>query len=265
MEEITLNNGVKMPQMGYGVYQIPAAITEQCVSDALNIGYRSIDTAQCYDNERAVGAAIRKSGLRRNEVFITTKLWGCRDYKGAQLSINESLKQLNWDYIDLLLIHEPTGNIPEIYRAMEDALKTGKLRAIGVANFLEDTFGELVKQATIVPAVNQVEMHVFRQQISLRKLMQQYGTQPESWAPLAEGKNGFFINPTLAEIGKAHGKTIAQIGLRFLYQQGIVIIPKSVHKERMIENRNISDFSLTDEEMNRIRTLDRGKSLFGWW
>lgn len=265
MEEITLNNGIKMPQIGYGVYQIPAAITEQCVADALNVGYRSIDTAQCYGNERAVGAAIRKSGLHRDEVFITTKLWGCRAYKDAQISINESLKRLNSDYIDLLLIHEPTGDIPEIYRAMENALKTGKLRAIGVANFLEDTYAELVRRVNIVPAVNQVEMHVFRQQVSLRELMRQHGTQPESWAPLAEGKNGFFTNPTLAEIGKAHSKTIAQVGLRFLYQQGVVIIPKSVHKERIIENRNILDFSLTDEEMSRIRTLDRKKSFFSWW
>ncbi len=265
MEEIILNNGIKMPQIGYGVYQIPATITEQCVADALNVGYRSIDTAQCYGNERAVSAAVRKSGVRREQIFITTKLWGCTDYRDAQKSIDDSLKLLDSDYIDLLLIHEPTGNIPEIYRAMEDALKTGKLRAIGVANFLEDTYAELVKRVTIVPAVNQVEMHVFRQQVSLRKLMQQHGTQPESWAPLAEGKNGFFTNPTLSEIGKAHGKTIAQVGLRFLYQQGIVIIPKSVHKERMIENRDILDFSLTDEEMNRIRTLDRKKSFFNWW
>lgn len=265
MEGITLNNGIKMPQIGYGVYQIPPTITEQCVSDALSVGYRSIDTAQCYGNEQAVGAAIRKSGVRRDQIFITTKLWGCQDYKDAQTSINNSLKRLDSDYIDLLLIHEPTGYIPEIYRAMEDALRAGKLRAIGVANFLEDTYTELVKQVAVVPAVNQVEMHVFRQQVSLRHLMRQHGTQPESWAPLAEGRNGFFTNSTLAEIAKAHDKTIAQIGLRFLYQQGIVIIPKSIHKERMIENRNILDFSLTDEEMDRIRILDRKNSLFGWW
>lgn len=262
---IKLNNGVEMPRIGYGVYQIPVALTEKCVLGALSVGYRSIDTAQCYGNERAVGTAIRKSGLNRKDVFITTKLWGCTGFRDAELSINASLKRLQSEYIDLLLIHEPTGNVPEIYRAMEDAYRTGKLRAIGVANFIDDVYVRFIKEVDIVPAVNQVETHVFRQQTRLREMMKQYDTQAEAWSPLAAGRNGFFSNSILKELSDRYHKSIAQIGLRFLYQQGIIVIPKSVHIERMKENLEIMDFFLNDKDMELIKTLDNGRSLFGWW
>lgn len=264
-KSVTLNNGVKMPRIGYGVYLIPSGMTERCVREALRLGYRSIDTAQCYGNEREVGVAVRKSGLSRNEVFITTKLWGCSNYRDTLSSIDSSLRRLDLDYIDLLLIHEPTGDIPEIYKAMEDAYRVGKLRAIGVANFLDDAYLNLVEYAEIMPAINQVETHVFRQQASLRELMKLYGTQAEAWSPLAAGRDGFFTQPVLEEIARAHGKSVAQVGLRFLYQQNIIVIPKSTHIERMRENKEIEDFMLTDEEMKRIMLLDRGKSLFNWW
>lgn len=264
-KSVTLNNGVEMPRIGYGVYLIAPGMTERCVHEALSVGYRSIDTAQCYGNEKEVGIAVRKSGRSRNEVFITTKLWGCSGYRDTQQSIDASLRRLDLGYIDLLLIHEPTGYVPEIYRAMEDACRTGKLRAIGVANFLDDAYLHLVEQAEIIPAVNQVETHAFRQQASLRKLMKSYGTQAEAWSPLAAGRNGFFTQPVLTEIARTHGKSVAQVGLRFLYQQDIIVIPKSTHIERMRENREIEDFVLTDEEMQRITLLDKGKSLFNWW
>jgi diketogulonate reductase-like aldo/keto reductase len=262
---IVLNNGVKMPKIGYGVYQIPASITERCVSDALRVGYRHIDTAQCYGNERAVGKAVEKSRLKREEVFITTKLWGGHGYKDTLRSIDISLRELELDYVDLLLIHEPTGDFNEIYRAMETSYQEGKLRALGVANFLETNFNRLLKTAKVVPAVNQIETHVFRQQEAMRKLMKEYGTQPQSWAPLAEAKNGILTNDILVSIARTHNKTAAQIALRFLYQQDILIIPKSTHMERMKENLDVRDFSLTETEMEQIRKLEKGKSLFSWW
>ena len=240
-------------------------ITEKCVADALSVGYRSIDTAQCYGNEKQVGKAVKKSGLARDEVFITTKLWGGRGYKDTVASIDSSLKAIGLDYIDLLLIHEPTGDYLEIYRAMEDAYKAGKLRAIGVANFLEDNFRRLCNNCTVTPAVDQVETHIFRQQKGLRKLLDEKGVIHESWSPLACGRNGFFRNPVLLQIADKYGKTAAQVGLHFLYQQDIVIIPKSTHIERMRENLDILDFSLTDDEINELKALDLGKSLFGWW
>ncbi|KAH0787030.1 aldo/keto reductase [Histomonas meleagridis] len=265
MKSIRLNNGVEMPMIGYGVYLIPSNKTEQCVLDALNTGYRSIDTAQCYGNEHEVGLAVKKSGIPREQVFITTKLWGCRGYQDTVKSINGSLRELDLGYIDLLLIHEPTGNYLEIYRAMEDAYNEGKLRSIGVANFLEDDFMKLVNNCRVIPAVNQVETHVFRQQKNLVPLLQKYGTAHEAWSPVAAGKNRIFKNPVLVQIAKAHGKTTAQIALKFLYQQNIIIIPKSTHIERMRENLQVDDFELTENELNEIRALDKGKSLFGWW
>ncbi len=265
MENITLNNGAQMPRIGYGVYQIPSVITEKCVSDALSVGYRLIDTAQCYGNEKQVGKAVKRSGLARDEVFITTKLWGGRGYKDTVASIDSSLKVIGLDYIDLLLIHEPTGDYLEIYRAMEDAYKAGKLRSIGVANFLEDNFRRLCDNCTVIPAVDQVETHIFRQQKGLRKLLDEKGVIHESWSPLACGRNGFFRNPVLLQIADRYGKTAAQVGLRFLYQQDIVIIPKSTHIERMRENLDILDFELTTSEMSELLELDLGKSLFGWW
>ncbi len=262
---IRLNNGIEMPRIGYGVYQIPSMITERCVRDALSVGYRSIDTAQCYGNEKAVGKAVRGSGIAREDIFVTTKLWGGRGYRDTVSSIEDSLRALNLDYIDLLLIHEPTGDFNEIYRAMEDAYRAGKLRAIGVANFLEANWKQLLKTAEIIPAVNQIETHVFRQQKTMHQILQSAGTVHESWSPLACGQNGFFRNSVLREIGEKYDKTNAQVGLRFLYQQEIVIIPKSTHLGRMRENLDILDFKLTDEDMKRIEALDTDRSMFGWW
>lgn len=262
---VILNNGVQMPKIGYGVYQIPSSETERCVIDALNVGYRLIDTAQCYGNERQVGKVFKRSGFARDEVFITTKLWGGRGYADTVRSIDSSLKALDLDCIDLLLIHEPTGDYLEIYRAMEDAYKAGKLRSIGVANFLEDNFKRLTANCTVIPAVDQVETHIFRQQKNLRKLLRERGTVHQSWSPLACGRNGFFRNPILTKIGAKYCKTAAQVGLRFLYQQDIVIIPKSTHIERMRENLDILGFELTPDEMTELQALDMNRSLFGWW
>ncbi len=264
-DTVILNNGVEMPRIGYGVYQIPSSMTERCVSDALSVGYRSVDTAQCYGNEAATGRAIKASGIPEDEIFVTTKLWGGRGYRDTVSSIDSSLKALGMDHIDLLLIHEPTGDFHEIYRAMEDAYKAGKLRAIGVANFLEKNYKSLLETAKIVPAVDQIETHVFRQQKNMRGLLKEHGTIHESWSPLACGQNGFFRNQTVREIGERYGKSNAQVGLRFLYQQDIVIIPKSTHIERMKENLDILDFELTQDEMDMLSGLDLDRSMFGWW
>ena len=263
MEYVMLNNGIRMPILGYGVYQVTPEECERCVLDAISVGYRSIDTAQAYANEEGVGSAIVKCGVPRDELFITTKVWVSNaGYEAAKASIDESLKKLRSDYIDLLLIHQPFGDYYGTYRAMEEACKDGKARAIGVSNFYPDRFVDIAHFATIKPAVNQVETHVFQQQKQAREYMKKYGTQIESWGPFAEGKNGLFTNPTLAEIGAAHGKSVAQAALRFLIQNGVVVIPKSTHKERMEENFNVFDFTLTDEEMARIEALDSGESLF---
>ncbi|MCM1400102.1 MAG: aldo/keto reductase [Clostridium sp.] len=265
MEYITLNNDVKMPILGYGTYQTPPRITEKCVTDAINLGYRSIDTAQCYGNEKEVGLACRKSGIARKELFITTKLWACHGYQDTLRSIDGSLKKLNMDYIDLLLIHEPTGDVHEIYRAMETAYSEGKLRAIGISNFLEERYLDLVNHCKVIPAINQVEMHVFRQQKKLRQLECQIGTKHESWSPLACGRNGIWRNPALVEIANNHSKSVSQIALRFLLQQGIIIIPKSTNMEHMKENITVFDFDLEADEMREIEQLEIGKSLFDWW
>lgn len=263
MEYVTLNNGVKMPILGYGVYQVTPEECERCVSDAISVGYHSIDTAQAYANEEGVGAAVAKCGIPRDELFITTKVWiSNAGYEKAKKSIDESLSKLQSDYIDLLLIHQPFGDYYGTYRAMEEAYKAGKLRAIGVSNFYPDRYVDIVHFAEIKPAVNQVETHVFQQQKTAKEYMKKYGTQIESWGPFAEGRNDFFKNPVLNEIGKAHGKSIAQTALRFLIQSGVVVIPKSTHKERMEENLDVFDFVLTDDEMKRIETLDGGESLF---
>jgi len=265
VEYVALNNGVKMPVLGYGTYQTPPQITEQCVSDALRVGYRSIDTAQCYGNEHEVGLACRKSGIPRSELYITTKLWACHSYQDTLRSIDSSLKRIDMDYIDLLLIHEPTGNVYEIYRAMETAYKDGKVRGIGISNFLEEQYLDLVNHSKVIPAVNQVETHVFRQQKKLRQLECQIGTKHESWSPLACGRNGIFKNDTLLQIARKYRKSVAQVALRFLLQQGIIVIPKSTHIERMKENFLTLDFDLDVNEMLEIERLEIGKSLFGWW
>lgn len=263
MDYVTLNNGVKMPQLGYGVYQTPPEDTERCVLEAIEVGYRSIDTAQAYGNEEGVGNAIQKCGLPREDLFITTKIWiSNAGYEKAKASIAESLRKLQTDYIDLLLIHQPFGDYYGTYRAMEEAYRAGKVRAIGVSNFYPDRYLDLAHFAEIKPAVNQVETHVFQQQKIAKEYLKKNGTQIMSWGPFAEGKNDYFNNPVLKEIAAAHGKSAAQVALRFLLQSDVVLIPKSVHKERMEENFNVFDFALTDEEMARIEALDTGKSLF---
>lgn len=263
MEYVTLNNGVKMPILGYGVYQTPPEETERCVPEALETGYRSIDTAQAYYNEEGVGNALAKCGIPREEIFITTKVWiSNTGYEKAKESIEESLGKLQTDYVDLLLIHQPFGDYYGTYRAMEEAYKEGKARALGVSNFYPDRYLDLFHFAEIKPAVNQVETHVFQQQKTARKYMEKYGTQVMSWGPFAEGKNDYFQNPVLKEIGDKHGKSVAQTALRFLIQNGVVVIPKSVHKNRMEENFNVFEFTLTEEEMKRIEALDTGESLF---
>ena len=263
MEYVTLNNGVKMPMLGYGVYQVDPAECERCVSDAFSVGYRSIDTAQAYNNEECVGRAIAKSGIPREELFITTKIWITNaGYAKAKASIEESLSKLKSDYIDLLLIHQPFSDYYGTYRAMEEAYKAGKVRAIGVSNFYPDRFIDLATFCEIKPTVNQVETHVFQQQKKAHEILKKYGAQIESWGPFAEGRNGMFQNKTLREIGKAHEKSVAQTALRFLIQNGVVVIPKSVHKERMEENFQVFDFTLSDEEMKQISALDREDSCF---
>ncbi len=264
MEYVTLNNGVKMPILGYGVYQIPdQAECEQCVLDAISVGYRSIDTAQAYRNEEAVGRAIQKSGVPREELFITTKVWiSNAGYEKAKASIDESLRKLQLDYLDLLLIHQPFNDYYGTYRAMEEYYKAGKIKAIGVSNFYPDRYIDLVKFAEVIPAVNQVETHVFNQQIKANEIMKKYNTQIESWGPFAEGKNDLFTNPTLQEIGEQYHKSTAQVALRFLIQQGIVVIPKTVNKERMEQNFNVFDFELSAQDMEKLIALDTEKSSF---
>lgn len=260
MDTIKLNNGVEMPQLGYGVFQVSPVEAERCVADALNVGYRMIDTAQAYQNEEGVGSAIRKSGIKRENVFLVDKVWmGNYEDDAAARSIDESLRKLGTDYIDLMLLHQPFGDRYNAYRALEDALKAGKVRAIGVSNFYPDHLIDLSHFVDVVPAVNQVETHVFFQQTEARKYMDELGVAHMSWGPLAEGKNGFFSNETLAAIGAAHGKTGPQVALRYLLQRGIIVIPKSTHKERMAQNLQLFDFTLTDKEMNEILKLDTGQ------
>ena len=263
MNYVTLNNGVEMPILGYGVFQVNPEECERCVTDAISVGYRSIDTAQAYQNEEGVGNAIKNSGIPRNEFFITTKVWiSNAGYEKAKASIDESLKKLQTDYIDLLLIHQPFGDYYGTYRAMEEAYKNGKVRAIGVSNFYPDRFIDIAEFNEIKPAVNQVETHVFNQQIKPQEIMRKYGTQLMSWGPFAEGKNDFFTNETLKSIGDKYSKSVAQVALRFLIQRGIVVIPKSVNKERMEQNLNVFDFELSQDDMNAIRQLDQAESLF---
>lgn len=263
MEYVTLNNGVKMPMLGYGVYQTPPEDTERCVLDAIQVGYRSIDTAQAYSNEEGVGNAIEKCGLPREELFITTKVWiSNAGYEKAKASIKESLRKLKTDYIDLLLIHQPFGDYYGTYRAMEEAYKEGKVRAIGISNFYPDRYLDIQHFAEIKPAVNQVETHLFQQQKMAKEYMTKYNTQIMSWGPFAEGKNDYFNTPALKELGQNYNKSAAQVALRFLLQSGVVLIPKSVHKNRMEENFNIFDFSLTEDEMKTLEALDTGASLF---
>lgn len=262
MEFVTLNNGIKMPLEGFGVFQVPdPAVCEQAVLDAIATGYRLIDTAAAYMNEQAVGAAIQKCGVPREELFITTKLWvQDASYEGAKRAIETSLRNLGLDYIDLYLIHQPMGDYIGAYRAMEEAYREGKLKAIGVCNFYPNRLADLCETVEVTPAVNQVELHPFFQQENALTLMKEYGVVPEAWGPFAEGNHGIFTHPVLTEIGKQYGKTAAQVALRWNVQRGVVVIPKSIHKNRMEQNIDIWDFHLTDEEMAEIASKDLGHS-----
>lgn len=263
METVKLNNGVEMPILGYGVYQVTPEECERCVADAIAVGYRSIDTAQAYFNEEQVGNAVRKSGVPREELFITTKVWITNaGEERAAASIDESLRKLQTGYVDLLLIHQPFGDYYGTWRAMEWAYRAGKVRAIGVSNFYPDRFIDLAEHVEIKPAVNQVETHVFNQQIKAQKLMRRYDTQLMSWGPFAEGRNNFFTNEILLTIGHKYGKTAAQVALRYLIQRNVVVIPKSTHIERMKANIEVFGFHLSDDDMSVIATLDREESLF---
>ena len=266
MKFITLNNGVKMPILGLGTWDLRGKQCEEIVTSAIDEGYRLIDTAQMYQNEEAVGNAIKKSGAAREELFITTKLYSpSRSYKLAQKGIDVSLRNLGLDYIDLMLVHEPYSEAAEMYRALEEAYRAGKLRAIGVSNFKENFYKNFISSCEIIPAVNQVEAHVYFAQKNLQKMMSEYGTQMEAWAPFTEGRKNIFAEPLLLKIGKSHNKTSAQIALKYLVQKNIIVIPKSSKIERLRENINISDFTLSDEEMQKIGMLDKGKSLFNWY
>lgn len=263
MEYVTLNNGIKMPVLGYGVYQVKGEECESCVLDVIDVGYRSIDTAQAYGNEQEVGQAIRKSGVKREELFITTKVWITNGgYEAAKTSLVESLHWLQMEYIDLVLIHQPFNDYYGTYRAMEEAYKEGWIRAIGVSNFYPDRLIDLCSFVEVKPAVNQVETHVFQQQKQAHDYMLKYGVQHESWGPFAEGRKDFFTNPVLTEIGAKYGKSVAQTSLRFLIQNDIVVIPKTTHRERMIQNMDVFDFVLSDTDMAVIRELDEKQSLF---
>lgn len=263
METKILNNGVEMPVLGFGVYQVDEAICERCVSEALAAGYRSIDTAAAYMNERAVGRAVRRSGIPRGELFITTKLW-VQDagYESAKRAFAASLERLQLDYLDLYLIHQPFGDVYGAWRAMEELYREGKVRAIGVSNFQPDRLVDLILHNEVVPAVNQVETHPFCQQAEEAGIMARYGVQAEAWAPFAEGRNNLFGDEVLTDLAAKHRKSVAQVVLRWLIQSGIVVIPKSVHKERMAENIDVFDFTLPPEDMARIAALDMKQSCF---
>ncbi|WP_458108910.1 aldo/keto reductase [Arthrobacter sp. R3-55] len=267
MKNVTLNNGIEMPILGFGVFQIPEEETQAAVEAALATGYRHLDTAASYGNENAVGAAIKASGINRDELFITTKLWIQHAptgsvYDDTKRSFQNSLNRLGLDYLDLYLIHQPLGDYYSEWRAMQDLNKEGLARAIGVSNFHPDCLVDLIDHNEIVPAVNQIETHPFHQRFADQELMRERGVQIESWGPFAEGKNNLFTDPVLSAIAEAHGKSVAQVVLRWLIQRDVVVIPKSVRPERMAQNLDVFDFTLTEEQMTTITTLDTGASLF---
>lgn len=263
MDYVTLSNGVKMPQLGYGVYQIGKEDCERCVLDALKVGYRHIDTAQSYFNEEEVGNAIVKSGIPRNELFITTKVWiEHYGYEETKRSVYESMQKLRSDYIDLVLLHQPFSDYYGAYRALEDMYAEGKIKAIGISNFYPDRMVDLASFSRIKPMVNQVETHPFNQQVDAQEWMRKYVVQMEAWAPFGEGRGGMFQNELLSEIAAKHHKSVAQVILRWELQRGIVVIPKSTHIERMRENFDVFDFSLDQEDMDGIATLDKKESSF---
>ncbi|MGN0799219.1 MAG: aldo/keto reductase [Christensenellales bacterium] len=263
MMYVTLANGVKMPQLGYGVYQVTKEECERCVLDALKVGYRSIDTAQSYFNEEEVGNAIVKSGVPRSEIFLTTKVWiEHYGYEDCKRSIDVSMEKLRVDYIDLMLLHQPFGDYYGAWRALEEGYEAGKLRAIGISNFYPDRMVDIASFSRIRPMVNQIEIHPHNQQASAKEWNEKYGLQLEAWAPFGEGRCGMFELPELKAIAEKYGRTVAQVILRWHLQRGIVVIPKSTHPERMEENFNVFDFALTDEDMSAIAALDRNTSAF---
>lgn len=263
MEYVTLNNGVEMPRLGYGVYQIEPEECERCVSDAIEVGYRSIDTAQVYNNEESVGNAVKKCGVPRSDLFLTTKVWISNGgYEKTLASIKESLEKLKTDYIDLLLIHQPFNDYYGSYRAMTETYKAGGIRAIGVSNFYPDRLIDFCRFQEIVPAVNQVETHPFQQQKIAHEIMKKYGVQHQSWGPFAEGRKDMFTNPFIKAIGDKYGRSVPQVILRFLIQSDVVVIPKTTSKERMVENFSVLDFILTAEDMAVISGLDEKESAF---
>lgn len=263
MNYVTLANGVKMPQLGYGVYQVTKEECERCVLDALDVGYRAIDTAQSYFNEAEVGEAIAKSGIDRKEIFLTTKVWiEHYGYENAKKSVLKSMEKLKTDYIDLVLLHQPFADYYGAYRALEDLYEEGKLRAIGVSNFYPDRLVDIASFARIKPMVNQIETHPLNQQIEAHEWLKKYGVIHEAWAPFGEGRGNMFTNPVLQKLGDKYNKTVAQVILRWQLQRGIVVIPKSTHKERMAQNLDVFDFTLTDEDMQAIAALDTKTSSF---
>ena len=263
MEYVTLSNGVKMPILGYGVYQVTQEECERCVLDALKVGYRSIDTAQSYFNEEQVGSAIQKSGIPRQEIFLTTKVWiEHYGYEKAKASVLESLRKLQTEYLDLCLLHQPFADYYGAWRALEELYEDGKIRAIGISNFYPDRMVDIASFARIRPMVNQVETHPFDQQKTAKAYMDKYGVQIEAWAPFGEGRGGLFENETLTAIGAKYGKTTAQVMLRWHIQRGVVVIPKSTHLERMEENFRVFDFTLGEEDMQTIAAMDKAESAF---
>lgn len=263
MDYVTLANGVKMPQLGYGVYQVTKEECERCVLDALDVGYRAIDTAQSYFNEAEVGEAIAESGIDRKEIFLTTKVWiEHYGYEQAKESVLQSMEKLKTDYIDLVLLHQPFADYYGAYRALEDLYEEGKLRAIGVSNFYPDRLVDIASFARIKPMVNQIETHPLNQQIEAHEWLKKYGVIHEAWAPFGEGHGNMFTNPVLQKLGDKYNKTVAQVILRWQLQRGIVVIPKSTHKERMAQNLDVFDFTLTDEDMQDIAALDTKTSSF---
>lgn len=266
MEYLTLNNGVQMPLVGFGSWDVRGETGKKALLTALELGYRLIDTAQMYDNEEIVGRAVRESGLPREEIFLTTKLYRpSAGYREAKAGIEKSLNTLQTDYIDLLLIHEPYESAPEMYKAMKEAYQAGKVRAIGISNFDGERYRAFLGQCGIIPAVNQVESHVYFPQLPLNRLLQSHGTRMQSWASFTEGRRDIFSEPLLNRIGAKYGKTAGQVALRYLTQNGIAVIPKSVHKERMEQNLHSLDFTLSQEDLAAIGRLDEGRSLFGWY
>lgn len=263
MNYVTLANGVKMPQLGYGVYQVTKEECKRCVLDALDVGYRAIDTAQSYFNEAEVGEAIAESGIDRKEIFLTTKVWiEHYGYEQAKESVLQSMEKLKTDYIDLVLLHQPFADYYGAYRALEDLYEEGKLRAIGVSNFYPDRLVDIASFARIKPMVNQIETHPLNQQIEAHEWLKKYGVIHEAWAPFGEGRGNMFTNPVLQKLGDKYNKTVAQVILRWQLQRGIVVIPKSTHKERMAQNLDLFDFTLTNEDMQAIASLDTKTSSF---